>query len=308
MIIRGVNIFPSSLDQILRSFPEVPEYRVTVHKAAEMDQLFVEIEDHLEQPQRVAEELQLRLGSEGRGPHSAARIAAAVRRQRHAIVRQAMSTPAILIDCPPARSLAPPLAPARSTGPTAGTARGYVQANLVILPADDADDFADFCRLNDRPCPLLEQTTPGNPEAAQSAPGADLRSDVPRYRVFRRRPRRRKRADRHQRRCGAMTSSAFCSAARSRSRQCSRRPGCRCVILHEGRNVPMYRTSIHCRSAGRFAGPMVVSMRPYRRRSDRAASSRSRDVTRRCTARRSTSAIRRCWESPICRSLILAMR
>jgi phenylacetate-CoA ligase len=62
MIIRGVNIFSSSLDQIIRSFPEVPEYRVTAFKVAEMDQLSVEIEDHLDEPQRVAEELQLRLG------------------------------------------------------------------------------------------------------------------------------------------------------------------------------------------------------------------------------------------------------
>ncbi|HVU89891.1 MAG TPA: phenylacetate--CoA ligase family protein [Pirellulales bacterium] len=62
MIIRGVNIFASALDQILRSFPEVSEYRVTARKGGEMDQLFVEIEDHLDKPQRVAEELQLRLG------------------------------------------------------------------------------------------------------------------------------------------------------------------------------------------------------------------------------------------------------
>ncbi len=62
LIIRGVNVFSSSIDQILRSFPEVPEYRVTAFKAAEMDQLAVEIEDHLNRPERVAEELQLRLG------------------------------------------------------------------------------------------------------------------------------------------------------------------------------------------------------------------------------------------------------
>ncbi|HEY4313414.1 MAG TPA: AMP-binding protein [Pirellulales bacterium] len=62
MIIRGVNVFSSALDQIIRSFPEVPEYRVTAFKVAEMDQLSVEIEDHLDEPQRVAEELQLRLG------------------------------------------------------------------------------------------------------------------------------------------------------------------------------------------------------------------------------------------------------
>jgi len=62
MVVRGVNIFPSSIEQILRSFPEVVEYRMTVHKVAAMDQLTVEIEDRLQQPNRVAEELQLRLG------------------------------------------------------------------------------------------------------------------------------------------------------------------------------------------------------------------------------------------------------
>jgi phenylacetate-CoA ligase len=62
MVIRGVNIYPTSVEQILRSFPEVVEYRMTVHKVAAMDQLEVEIEDRLEQPSRVAEELQLRLG------------------------------------------------------------------------------------------------------------------------------------------------------------------------------------------------------------------------------------------------------
>ncbi len=62
MVIRGVNIFPSSIDQILRSFPEVIEYRITARKVGSMDQLFVEIEDRLGEPQRVATELHLRLG------------------------------------------------------------------------------------------------------------------------------------------------------------------------------------------------------------------------------------------------------
>ena len=62
MIIRGMNVFPSSVEQILRSFPEVVEYRMTAYKAAAMDQLLIEIEDRLEQPQRVASELRLRLG------------------------------------------------------------------------------------------------------------------------------------------------------------------------------------------------------------------------------------------------------
>ena len=62
LVVRGVNVFPSSLDQILRSFPEVVEYRVTARKTGEMDQLTIEIEDHLNAPDRVADELRLRLG------------------------------------------------------------------------------------------------------------------------------------------------------------------------------------------------------------------------------------------------------
>jgi phenylacetate-CoA ligase len=62
MVIRGVNVFPSSIEQILRSFPEVIEYRMIARKQGEMDQLLVEIEDHLQAPDRVATELRLRLG------------------------------------------------------------------------------------------------------------------------------------------------------------------------------------------------------------------------------------------------------
>ena len=62
MIVRGVNVFPSSLEQILRSFPEVVEFRITVRKRGEMDELVVEVEDRLEQPQRIADEMLLRLG------------------------------------------------------------------------------------------------------------------------------------------------------------------------------------------------------------------------------------------------------
>ena len=61
-MIRGVNIFPSSIEQIIANFPEVVEWRTTAHKAGEMDALTVEIEDQLNQPERVAQELQLRLG------------------------------------------------------------------------------------------------------------------------------------------------------------------------------------------------------------------------------------------------------
>ena len=62
MIVRGVNVFPTSIEQIIRSFPEVVEYRLTAYKKSAMDQLRIEIEDRLQQPERVKQELQLRLG------------------------------------------------------------------------------------------------------------------------------------------------------------------------------------------------------------------------------------------------------
>jgi len=62
MIIRGVNIFPTSVEKILRGFPEIVEYRLTVFKQESMDQLKIEIEDQLASPERVREELQIQLG------------------------------------------------------------------------------------------------------------------------------------------------------------------------------------------------------------------------------------------------------
>src|SRR5579863_7494895 len=70
-------------------------------------------------------------------------------------------------------------------GPTPGLAMGYVQANLVIVPREMAFDFLLFCQRNPKPCPVLDVTDVGCPEPKKIAPGADLRTDVPRYRVFR---------------------------------------------------------------------------------------------------------------------------
>ena len=61
---------------------------------------------------------------------------------------------------------------------------GFAQANLVILPADDALDFMRFCVRNPKPCPLLEVTDTGSPHPTTLAHDADLRTDLPRYRVF----------------------------------------------------------------------------------------------------------------------------
>jgi phenylacetate-CoA ligase len=62
MIVRGINVFPSAVEQIIREFPDVDEYRLIAHKEGEMDALTIEIEDRLSSPQRVAHALRLRLG------------------------------------------------------------------------------------------------------------------------------------------------------------------------------------------------------------------------------------------------------
>src|SRR5260221_12216515 len=69
-------------------------------------------------------------------------------------------------------------------GPTPGLALGYVQANLVVVPRELAFDFLLFCQRNPKPCPLLDVTEPGSPEPKYVAPGADLRTDLPCYRVW----------------------------------------------------------------------------------------------------------------------------
>src|SRR5436305_6028535 len=71
------------------------------------------------------------------------------------------------------------------TGATAGLALGFVQANLVVVPRELAFDFLLFCQRNPKPCPLLDVTEPGSPEPVLVAIGADVRTDVPRYRVYR---------------------------------------------------------------------------------------------------------------------------
>src|SRR5262249_38512438 len=69
-------------------------------------------------------------------------------------------------------------------GITAGLGQNFVQANLAVLPKEQAYDFLLFCQRNPRPCPLIEVTDAGSPEPVGVAPGADLRTDIPRYRIY----------------------------------------------------------------------------------------------------------------------------
>ncbi|MDP9292809.1 MAG: putative hydro-lyase [Actinomycetota bacterium] len=148
------------------------------------------------------------------------------------------------------------------SGPTGGLASGFTQANLVALPEADAFDFLRFCVRNPKPCPLLEVTDPGSPEPAQTAPGADLRTDVPRYRLWRDGELAGEPTDvREHWRDDLVAFLIGCSFTFERALLADGLP-----VRHveQGVNVPMYRTSVACTPAGRFAGPLVVSMRPMR--------------------------------------------
>jgi uncharacterized protein YcsI (UPF0317 family) len=146
------------------------------------------------------------------------------------------------------------------TGPTPGLAPGYVQANLVVVPRDLAFDFLLFCQRNPKPCPLLDVTEAGCPEPRLVAPGADLRTDVPRYRVFRH---------------GELVDEPANLRSWWRDDLVGFLLGCSFTFenallqanvpvrhLEAGCNVPMYRTDRPCVPAGVFRGPLVVSMRP----------------------------------------------
>ena len=69
--------------------------------------------------------------------------------------------------------------------PTSGAAPDIVQTNVAILPKDLAFEFLVFCQRNPKPCPVIEVFEAGQTEAMLSAPGSDIRSDVPMYRVYR---------------------------------------------------------------------------------------------------------------------------
>jgi uncharacterized protein YcsI (UPF0317 family) len=148
------------------------------------------------------------------------------------------------------------------TGHTSGQAPGFVQANLAILPRDLADEFLRFCQRNPKPCPVLAVSEPGEPAMPDLAADLDLRTDLPRYRIWR---------------DGELVEEPTDLRAHWRDDLVAFALGCSfsfeealvqdgLALRHHscGTNVPMYRTSIACAPAGRFAGPMVVSMRPFR--------------------------------------------
>ena len=144
--------------------------------------------------------------------------------------------------------------------PTPGMARGYAQANLIILPEKYALEFMLFAFRNPKPCPLLDVLEPGEYEPSFSTPGADIRTDLPRYRIYRE---------------GKMTDEVTDIKKYWEQDFVSFLLGCSFTFesalldasipirhIEEDKNVPMYKTNIQCEEAGSFSGPLVVSMRP----------------------------------------------
>ncbi|MEU3031811.1 putative hydro-lyase [Streptomyces incarnatus] len=144
-------------------------------------------------------------------------------------------------------------------GPTAGVAAGHTQANLIAVPADWAYDMLLFCTRNPRPCPVLDVTDAGSPTTVL-AEGADLRTDLPRYRVWQDGELVAEPTDvRPHWRGDLVTFLLGCSFTFEWALS---RAGVPIRHVEQGRNVPMYVTGRPCRPAGRLSGPMVVSMRP----------------------------------------------
>ena len=146
------------------------------------------------------------------------------------------------------------------TGPTAGMSKGYTQANLAILKKEHAFDFLLFCQRNPKPCPLLDVTEPGSFIPSVIAKDADIRKDIPKYRIYR---------------DGVFTEEVADITEYWEDDMVAFLIGCSFTFetpllesgipirhIEENCNVPMYKTSIACNKAGKFSGPTVVSMRP----------------------------------------------
>ena len=146
------------------------------------------------------------------------------------------------------------------TSHTSGLAPGYAQGNLAILPESLASDFLRFCQRNPKPCPLLAVSEPGDPMLPTLGEDVDIRTDVPRYRIWKK---------------GEMVAEVNDIRDHWRDDLVSFVLGCSFSFEHalieggielrhvsQGKNVAMYRTNIQTVPAGPFHGPMVVSMRP----------------------------------------------
>jgi uncharacterized protein YcsI (UPF0317 family) len=145
-------------------------------------------------------------------------------------------------------------------GVTAGLAPGYVQGNVCILPRAFADDFRLYCERNPKPCPLIGVSEPGDPHIPALGEDLDIRSDVPRYRVFSGGELKNEVTD--VRDLWTKDMVAFAIGCSFSFEEALIAEGVPLRYVSEGKNVAMYLTNIQTAPAGPFSGPMAVSMRP----------------------------------------------
>ena len=146
------------------------------------------------------------------------------------------------------------------TQQTSGAAPGFVQGNLVILPAALVVDFQRFCQRNPKPCPVLAVGDPGDPTLPTLGEDIDVRTDLPRYRVWHHGELVDEPTDlRALWRDDLVACVLGCSFSFEEALLAN---GIALRHIERGKNVPMYRTSVQTIPAGPFHGPLVVSMRP----------------------------------------------
>ena len=144
--------------------------------------------------------------------------------------------------------------------PTSGLCPGYAQANLIILPREQAYDFLLFAQRNPKPCPILEVTEVGERMTHICAKGCDVATDFPGYRIYK---------------DGVMVDEVDDVVDYWRDDLVAFIIGCSFSFESElieagiemrhntqGRNVSMYLTNLACEPAGSMSGNTVVSMRP----------------------------------------------
>ncbi len=143
---------------------------------------------------------------------------------------------------------------------TAFVSAGYAQANLAILPRNLAFEFLLFCQRNPKPCPVLEVTEPGNPILSQIAKGADIRTDIPKYRIYEKgKYLREVETIKDYWRDDLVAFLIGCSYTFESAMAKANIP---LRHVEDKKDVSVYITNIPCVPAGVFSGPMVVSMRP----------------------------------------------
>jgi uncharacterized protein YcsI (UPF0317 family) len=131
---------------------------------------------------------------------------------------------------------------------------------MIILPKDWAFDFLLYATRNPKPCPILDVTEAGDPEPKLIAPGADVRTDLPRYRIWKDGELAGEPTDiRSEWRDDLVAFMIGCSFSFEGALL---EAGIGIRHIEENVNVPMYLTNVPCKPAGRFSGNTVMSMRP----------------------------------------------